>query len=71
MFLAAPKNCFGFFKALKSEGIGVNVHYMPIHLHSYYKNNFNTYEGMLPISEKVYKQIIIYYVKDIYFARFF
>ena len=46
------------FKALKAEGIGVNVHYMPIHLHPYYKNNFNTYEGMMPIAEKIYKQII-------------
>jgi perosamine synthetase len=46
------------FKALKAEGIGVNVHYMPIHLHPYYKNNLNTYEGMMPIAEKVYQQII-------------
>ena len=46
------------FKSLKAEGIGVNVHYMPIHLHPFYKNNFNTFEGMMPIAEKVYKQII-------------
>ena len=46
------------FKALKAEGIGVNVHYMPIHLHPFYKNNFGTYEGMMPVAEKVYKQII-------------
>jgi len=46
------------FKAMKAEGIGVNVHYMPIHLHPYYKNNLNTYEGMMPVAEKVYKQII-------------
>ena len=46
------------FKSLKAEGIGVNVHYMPIHLHPFYKNNYNTFEGMMPIAEKVYKQII-------------
>ena len=46
------------FKALKAEGIGVNVHYMPIHLHPFYKNNFGTYEGLMPVAEKVYKQII-------------
>lgn len=46
------------FKALKAEGIGVNVHYMPIHLHPYYKNNLKTFEGMMPIAEKIYKQII-------------
>jgi perosamine synthetase len=46
------------FKALKAEGIGVNVHYLPIHLHPYYKENLKTSEGMLPVAEKVYKQII-------------
>ena len=46
------------FKALRKEGIGVNVHYMPIHLHPYYKNNLNTFEGMMPVAEKVYTQII-------------
>ena len=46
------------FKALKAEGISVNVHYMPIHLHPYYKNNLGTYNGMMPVAEKVYKQII-------------
>ena len=46
------------FKALKAEGIGVNVHYMPIHLHPFYKNNLGTYEGMMPVAEKIYKQII-------------
>jgi len=46
------------FKALTAEGIGVNVHYMPIHLHPYYKKKLNTYEGMMPVAEKIYKQII-------------
>ena len=46
------------FKALKAEGLGVNVHYMPIHLHPYYKNNLGTYEGLCPVAENVYKRII-------------
>lgn len=46
------------FKSLKMEGIGVNVHYMPIHQHPYYINNFNTYIGMCPEAEQVYKEII-------------
>ena len=46
------------FKSLKAEGLGVNVHYMPIHLHPFYKQEFSTYEGMMPIAEKIYKQII-------------
>ena len=46
------------FKALKAEGLGVNVHYMPIHLHPYYKNNSGTEEGLCPVAENVYKRII-------------
>ena len=46
------------YEALQKEGIGVNVHYIPIHLHPYYINNLKTYEGMMPVAEKVYKQII-------------
>ena len=46
------------FKALKAEGIGVNVHYIPIHLHPYYKKNIRTFEDMMPVAEKIYKKII-------------
>ena len=46
------------FQALRAENIGVNVHYVPAHLHPYYKNNFGTKEGMFPIAEKAYEQII-------------
>lgn len=46
------------FKALKKEGIGVNVHYLPIHLHPYYINNFKTYHGLCPNAEQIYKEII-------------
>ena len=46
------------FRALKAEGIGVNVHYMPIHLHPYYIKTLKTYEGMMPVAEGIYKQII-------------
>lgn len=45
-----------FFKELKSRGIGVNVHYRPIHLHTYYKNlNMNV---SCPVAESVYNRII-------------
>lgn len=44
------------FKALKAEGIGVNVHYMPIHMHPYYISKYN--KQSLLVSESVYQQII-------------
>ena len=44
---------------LKSYGIGVSVHYdPPVHLHPYYKQNFNCKEGDLPVSEQVSKSAI-------------
>ena len=46
------------FNAMKAEGIGVNVHYLPIHLHPFYKDNFNTFIGQLPNAESVYESII-------------
>ena len=40
----------GIFKALQNEGIGVNLHYMPVHLQPYYRK-FGFEEGDFPESE--------------------
>ncbi len=45
------------FKKLKESKIGVNVHYMPIYLHSYYQK-LGYKKGLCPEAEKVYQQII-------------
>jgi len=46
------------FSKLKSEQLGVNVHYIPVHLHPFYKNKFKTKSGLCPNGENAYKQII-------------
>lgn len=46
------------FAAFLAEGIGVNVHYIPVHLHPFYKKNFGTKGGICPNAELMYKQII-------------
>eukprot|EP00854_Cymbomonas_tetramitiformis_P012310 gene12310-14539_t len=46
------------FEFMKEHNIGVNVHYLPIHLHPFYKDNYKTCVGQLPVSELVYKQLI-------------
>ena len=46
------------FAALREEGIGANVHYIPIHLHPYYQNRFGTRWGMYPVSEAAYEEIL-------------
>ena len=39
-------------------GIGVNVHYIPVHLHPYYRKNFRTGPGLCPSAEEAYEQIL-------------
>jgi perosamine synthetase len=46
------------FKSLRKSGIGVNVHYIPVHLHPFYRERFKTGEGLCPVSEAAYKEII-------------
>lgn len=46
------------FHALRAEGIGVNVHYMPVHLHPFYRERFGTGPGLCPTAERVYEQIL-------------
>jgi perosamine synthetase len=46
------------FRVLHDQGIGVNVHYIPIHLHPYYQNRFGTKPGLTPTAEKAYEKIV-------------
>jgi perosamine synthetase len=46
------------FDALRAENIGVNVHYMPLHMHPFYQNQFNYKAGDYPIAEKYYSHAI-------------
>jgi perosamine synthetase len=47
-----------FFKEMHREGIGVNVHYIPIHMHPFYRKHFKTDVGLCPIAESVYEKIV-------------
>ena len=40
------------------EGIGVNVHYIPVHLHPYYRRRFGTGPGNCPVAEAAYEEIL-------------
>jgi perosamine synthetase len=46
------------FAALRAEGIGVNVHYLPVHLHPFYRRRFGTQPGMCPRAEAAYETIL-------------
>ncbi|MFA5089304.1 MAG: DegT/DnrJ/EryC1/StrS family aminotransferase, partial [Candidatus Omnitrophota bacterium] len=47
-----------FFIKMRAQGIGVNVHYIPVHLHPFYRKKFKTKPGMCPRAEEAYKEII-------------
>ena len=46
------------FRALRAEGLGVNVHYVPVHLHPYYRNRFGYRGGEFPVAEAAYGRLI-------------
>jgi perosamine synthetase len=48
----------GMFQALRQKGIGVNVHYIPVHLHPFYRKQFGTRPGLCPVAEEAYEQIL-------------
>ncbi|MHC4092050.1 MAG: UDP-4-amino-4,6-dideoxy-N-acetyl-beta-L-altrosamine transaminase [Planctomycetota bacterium] len=46
------------FAALRAEGIGANVHYIPVHLHPFYRDRFGTRPGLCPMAEAAYERIV-------------
>ena len=46
------------FSALRAENIGVNVHYIPVHLHPYYRDRFGYRGGEYPVAEQAYERLI-------------
>jgi perosamine synthetase len=46
------------FLRLRERGIGANVHYIPVHLHPYYRERFCTSPGLCPVAEAAYEQIL-------------
>lgn len=46
------------FETMRTADIGVNVHYIPVHLHPFYRKNFATKPGMCPVAEAAYEQIL-------------
>ncbi len=47
-----------WFRRLRELGIGVNVHYLPVHLHRYYRETFGTGPGQCPVAESAYEQLL-------------
>ena len=46
------------FEALRAENVGVNVHYLPVHLHPFYQRTFGYKKGDYPKAERYYERAI-------------
>lgn len=46
------------FETLRDQKIGVNIHYIPVHLHPWYRDNLKTQVGLCPVAEEAYGEIL-------------
>ena len=46
------------FRALRAENIGVNVHFIPVHHHPYYRSRFGDRGGQYPVAEDAYERLL-------------
>ena len=47
-----------FVNAMHAENIGVQVHYVPLHYHPYFEEEFGYERGMFPKTEQVYEGLV-------------
>jgi perosamine synthetase len=47
-----------FFRALRAENLGVNVHYVPVNQHPYYRERFSYQGGESPVAASAYERLI-------------
>ena len=47
-----------FIETLKEQGIGTSVHFIPLHLHPYYRDNFGYAPDHFPKATEIYQRII-------------
>ena len=48
----------GFIESLFADGIGVSVHYIPLHLHPYWKDRYGLQPEAFPHSQKAYERMV-------------
>jgi dTDP-4-amino-4,6-dideoxygalactose transaminase len=47
-----------FIQALRERNIGTSVHFIPVHLHPFYRNTFGYQKGDLPRAEAIYDRLV-------------
>lgn len=47
-----------FIAELKRRGVGASVHWMPLHLHPYYRKAYGYVEGTYPVAEAAFHELV-------------
>jgi dTDP-4-amino-4,6-dideoxygalactose transaminase len=45
-----------FVEAMFERGVGMSVHYVPLHLHPYWRDTYGLRPEMFPISQRVFER---------------
>lgn len=48
----------GFIDRMFEQGIGCSVHYIPLHLHPYWRDTYKLTPEMFPVSQRVYERTV-------------
>ena len=56
LFVIKVKNRDRLMAALNSVGIGTSMHFIPVHCHPFYKENYNYQNTDFPVANKVYQE---------------
>ena len=56
--LPAGADRAGVHRNLREAGVAANVHYMPVHLHPFYRDRFGTQPGLCPVAEREWQRIL-------------
>lgn len=58
LYVISVDNRDSLYSSLREAGIFAQIHYIPVHLHPYYRKNLGTGKGLCPVAEAAYKKII-------------
>jgi dTDP-4-amino-4,6-dideoxygalactose transaminase len=54
----APVERNAFIERMQAANIGTSVHFIPIHLHPYYREKYGWREGEFPVAEGVFRRVV-------------
>lgn len=57
-FAAVGQTRTEVMQELREQGIGTQVHYIPVHLQPFYRRHFNTALGQCPVAETAYVELL-------------